>query len=72
MSIQEYRLMLQKMSNIELRKEKDKVNASIASHAREWYDAIGTCFEREDKREKYQKKTAIFAELKYRRVAERI
>lgn len=72
MSLEKYRMMLQKMSNMELRKEKEKNAVSIANHFREWYDAIGTCFEIEDKREKLQRRNAIFAEMKYRRIAERI
>ena len=36
-----------------------KVEESLANHRREWYDALGTCFEREDLQRKRERKAAL-------------
>lgn len=40
-----------------------KIETEIANHKREWYDALGTCFEREDWQRKQQRKSALKSAL---------
>lgn len=51
------------MSRYQIEKELEAVNMEIANHHREWYDALGTCFEHEDWQRKVRRKEYLQAAL---------